>query len=154
MLIDEIDKRKQTQEPWRKAFICVWCFLMIIVCALSLYFRTDGIKKRQYVTEFLESISESAVVYVNGQSVDNPDDVIVQLLTLRKRQPHGSHPVEKLEVVVTNGEKQLKLVLGTDSEYNTEYWVYLVDKFRKVKEFPDNDLIGTIDRKESIQGRL
>ena len=147
MLIDEIGTRKDMLGPWRKVFLLVWVVVLSIGGVLAFHIEHEKEIKRQQVVTFLQSMDDSAVVYINGQPVDNHDAIILQLLTLRKRHPHGSHPVEKLKVVVTNGEKQLKLVLGTDSEYNTEYWVYLVDEYREGKEFPDNDIIGTIDRK-------
>ncbi|MBN2684069.1 MAG: hypothetical protein JXR40_02205 [Pontiellaceae bacterium] len=99
---------------------------------------------------YLESTGDFAVVSINGQPIDDYDDFIEQLLTLRKTTPHGFHPVEKFEVAVTKGKRKLKLVLGTDSEVNTECWVYLVDEFPAGEKFPsDNDIIGTIDLNES-----
>ena len=154
MLIDEIGTRKDHMpKPWRKVILLLWVVVLSIGGVLAFHIERDKESKRQHVVMFLQSMDDSAVVYINGLPVDDGDAVVVQLLTLRRRQGHGSHPVEKLEVEVTNGEKHLKLVLRTDSEFNTEYWVYLVDQFPPGNP-SDNLFIGKIDRKENIQGWL
>jgi len=147
MLIDKIGTRKNSHEPERKVILLVLVIVLSIGGVLAFHFERVDRMRRHYVISFLESTGDRAVVYINGQPLDNCDDVIMTLQTLRRSQPHGSLPVEKFEVIVTNRERHLKLVLGTDSEVNTEYWVYLVDEFPAGKKFPsDNDIIGNIDR--------
>ena len=155
MLIDEVDTRKIMSEPWHKVVFWVFVVIFVLGGALSFHIAHEKETKRTYVVNFLRELNDNAAIYVDGQVVAHPDDVIMTLLTLRKSAPHHSHPDAAFQVKVRTGEEQLKLVLGRDSDIKTEYWVYLVDKFPTGNEFPsDNDLIGSIDEQGGLQDWL
>lgn len=75
------------------------------------------------VQQLLESASRGAPVSINGQQVQNGDEVLTVLRDLRDLPAHHSHPVKKIIVEVSD-QGHLLLWLGRDSDNPREYWVY------------------------------
>jgi hypothetical protein len=75
------------------------------------------------VQRFLESQSRGATVSINGQRVQNGDEVLTALKSLSDLPAHHSHPVKKITVEISDGTR-LVLWLGRDSDNPREYWVY------------------------------
>lgn len=149
MLIDDVDTRKIMSKPWHKVVFWVFATVMVLGGAFSLHIAEEKESKRAYVVDFVRDLDDEAKIYVDGNATERSKDIIMTLLTLRKRAPHHSHPNESFQVVVENGEEQLRLVLGRDSDIKTEYWVYLVNKFPAKDSLPsDNDIIGSMDEKD------
>jgi hypothetical protein len=75
------------------------------------------------VQQLLESASRGAPVSINGQQVQNGDEVLIVLKGLRDLPAHHSHPVKRITVEVSE-HGHLLLWLGRDSDDPREYWVY------------------------------
>jgi len=90
---------------------------------------------RAEVIRFLGNISSEATVMVNGQTVQNPQDVISEVAKLTKLDAHHSHPTIRIHVDIINEDRRLRLELGRDSELPTEYWIFCPDyRFTKMNE--------------------
>jgi hypothetical protein len=78
---------------------------------------------RFQVQRFFESRSHGATVSINGQRVENADEIVTALQSLSDLPAHHSHPVKTMTVEISD-RTRLLLWLGRDSDNPREYWVY------------------------------
>ena len=74
--------------------------------------------------EFLDSISDQCVVHINGQPVQNRDEILSALKQFANLPAHHSHPTRELDVNISDPPHHLRLSLGRDSDDPHEYWVF------------------------------
>jgi hypothetical protein len=67
---------------------------------------------------------EQVVVRINGAVVTNPTEVVSALRMGATEMGHHSHPIRVLDVRVQSSRGVVDLVLGRDSGYSQEYWVF------------------------------
>ena len=84
---------------------------------------TSGSIAQFQVQQLLESASRGATVSINGQQVQNGDEVLTALRGFSDLPAHHSHTVKKITVEVSDRSHVL-LWLGRDSDNPREYWVY------------------------------
>jgi len=83
---------------------------------------TSGV--RTQTLRFLNNASAGARVEINGNMVDDPNNVISGLKTLTRIAAHHSQPMQRIRIVVADTNYSLSLELGRDSSRPSEYWVF------------------------------
>jgi hypothetical protein len=79
---------------------------------------------RREARRFLGESTGDATVYVNGQRISSPEEVLAALKGLAWYSAHHSHPTTRIEVDVMSSRGNLALELGRDSDNPREYWVF------------------------------
>jgi hypothetical protein len=73
---------------------------------------------------------------VNQQPVSDADKVISALKLLSPQFGYHSHPTKRIGVEINSENGHLTLVLGRDSDYPQEYWVF----YRKYRVSSNNEI--------------
>src|SRR5215471_8711187 len=79
---------------------------------------------RDQVMNALKSFRSDYQLRVNGRPVQNPDQILAMLKTLRGVFPHHSHPTGRIDVEVSDQSQDLRLWVCRDSDNPQEYWVF------------------------------
>ena len=98
-------------------FLISACTAMAAASIMTSYARHDALN-------FLQSLPQGYLVYVNGQQVAYPDEMILSLQQVAPYWAHHSHPTTRIRVDVHSNERNLRLELGRDSDNPKEYWVF------------------------------
>ncbi len=76
------------------------------------------------LAEFLEAVSPSAAISIDGRQVQNPAAVIDILRHIGDLPAHHSSPTRIMNVTVSDPPRRLSLWLARDSSDPHEYWVF------------------------------
>ena len=76
------------------------------------------------VAGFLASVSDHYTISVDGQVVQNRDQVLATLKEFTDLPAHHSHPTRELRVEISDPPRGMRLWLGRDSADPQEYWVF------------------------------
>jgi hypothetical protein len=102
-------------------FFLVSCVTaMIAAGVITTYARREALN-------FIQSLSGDYTVYVNEQQVRDSDKLISALKEIEPYWAHHSHPTKRIRVLIRNGERDLRLELGRDSDDPQEYWVFSLE---------------------------
>jgi hypothetical protein len=101
---------------------CV-CFIASVLIAIILHVGIAFVA-REEVKAFLGKVSPNVQIYIDEQQVNNTSQVINPLKNIRRFPSHGSHPTKKITIKIVNSDETLRLVLGRDSRYPQDYWVF------------------------------
>jgi hypothetical protein len=82
---------------------------------------------------FLQDLSGKYEVYVDSHLSRDPDKIVAALKTVTPKLGHHSHPTKMIRVDIQSDKGRLTLVLGRDSGYGQEYWVFY-PKYRITSE--------------------
>jgi hypothetical protein len=92
-------------------------------CGLLAGLTSDSIAQGQTL-DFLRSVSARASVCINGDEVQNSDEILNALRGIRKLLPHHSDPTRTMRVEISDGTRSLLLLVARDSADPHEYWVF------------------------------
>ncbi len=81
-------------------------------------------KARNAIVDLLNGPREEFVVTVNGWNPPNADAVLTALRGLHKPNPHHTHTIHDISVVIQRNARMLELTLGRDSALPQQYWVF------------------------------
>jgi hypothetical protein len=79
---------------------------------------------RGEVLGFLGGLSGHYTVCVDRQPAAEADKIIVALKRVAPYSAHHSHPAKRIRVDIRNGNQDLTLELGRDSQNPQEYWIF------------------------------
>lgn len=79
---------------------------------------------RNEALNFLENVSGTYRVYVDGREIANPDKIVSALKQIAPTEAHHSHPTKRILVEIKSDQGTLQLELGRDSDRRQEYWVF------------------------------
>jgi len=119
-------KTKRNTKDNKGAFV----FLKIAIWVLSAIavdlFVSDltTLTARDKVKSYLNELSSDVKVSVNGQLVENPNEVITELRKVAPLTAHGSHDTIRVPIEITDHNETLLIELGRDSTNVQEYWVF------------------------------
>lgn len=114
-------------------------FQLFVVGAITLWLKTsDDDITRYRMREKLED--RSYQLYLNGELMDslNTSLLVKELSQMDRPNYHNSDPKENFQLTMISKIDTLNVVLGQDSEFPTEYWVFW-------RESNSNDEIGKIN---------
>jgi hypothetical protein len=99
----------------------------IFVLAVLIAIVADSIVTtavRNEALGFLENVSGSYRVYLEGREAANPDRIVSALKQISPVEAHHSHPTKRILVEIRSDQGTLQLELGRDSDRQQEYWVF------------------------------
>lgn len=99
------------------------CFIGSIILIIALCHLME-LNLRNQVKRFLHEVSDNVKVSINGQFVEEPNQVVTELKKIIAIGRHGSHATKSIYIEVINQDKILKLELGRDSTNDQEYWIF------------------------------
>jgi len=76
------------------------------------------------VKSFLNEVYSDAQVYINGQKIKDPNQIIDEIKTVALLPVSASHTIKKIHIDIKNHDETLRLVLGRDSRNIQEYWIF------------------------------
>ncbi|MDO8302592.1 MAG: hypothetical protein Q7T18_05055 [Sedimentisphaerales bacterium] len=91
----------------------------------------------QEIKTFLYQLSANKQIFIDAREIKDTVAIISTLEQISQKQMHGSHSIKVVHVTIRDDGKTVELVLGRDSKYSNEYWVY-----RPSYKF--NDYIGGV----------
>lgn len=109
----------RTGFPIKTVTVFVLSILTAIVAATIL---TNA--ARNEALSFLEKVSGTYQVYVDGREAANPDKIVSALKQTAPTEAHHSHPTKRILVEIRSDQGTLQLELGRDSDRPQEYWVF------------------------------
>lgn len=104
-------------------FKSVLFFVLPILTVFCVGFISKSYAQDEVISA-LNSFSSDARVLVNGESTENPFDIIAVLKKTWQVYPHHSHPTKRIDVQISDESRSLVLRLGRDSDDPREYWVF------------------------------
>ncbi|MEO5913938.1 MAG: hypothetical protein ABIS50_06870 [Luteolibacter sp.] len=116
----------------------VAAFAISILACISIAVTSQSMT-RNSVELVLANLNDTFRIRIDGRQVEEAGEIIAGLKSLSSVQAHHSHPTHKFLVEATDGEVDLKLILGRDSSHPDEYWVFVPDHF-----ITSNNEIGRI----------
>ncbi len=117
------NKSRRVALPAKVPLKSVLFFVVPIVVAFSIAEFVQA-RSRAEALNFLRDLSGNYAVYVNSRAAKNPDAVIAALKTTAPIMGHHSHPTKMVHVDIQTANGGISLVLGRDSDYAQEYWVF------------------------------
>ena len=90
-------------------------------------FIISGIMERIVLREvrlFLNNVSPSAKVIIQGKSVDDGVKIIKGLAKAAPMPAHSSRDTKKFRIEIIDGDQGLTVDLARDSDHRREYWVF------------------------------
>jgi hypothetical protein len=117
------NKSRRVALPAKMPLKSVLFFAVPIVIAISIAEFVQS-RSRAEALNFLRDLSGNYIVYVDSRPAKNPDAVIAALKTIGPVMGHHSHPTKMIHVDIQTANGGISLVLGRDSGYAQEYWVF------------------------------
>jgi hypothetical protein len=104
----------------------VWAPVCAIILGFVMLMFCDFMKSssRIIVKRFLEKLPANASVTINDEPVENYKQIITELEKIVPLPAHRSHTIKNIHIEIYNQDKNLSVVLGKDSSYPHEYWVF------------------------------
>jgi hypothetical protein len=78
---------------------------------------------RDEVLSFIGN-DDSYRVIIDGQKTVDPGPYITELRKITNLAAHHSHPNRRINIEIIKSDKKLLLILGQDSQYKNEFWVF------------------------------
>ena len=103
-----------------KSFVCF--FGSIFVITIFNYGMKSAACER--VKAFLNKVSPDTQVYINGQQIKETGQIIIELKKVTMLVVGGSHTTKRIPIEIVSHDETLTLVLGRDSRYPQQYWVF------------------------------
>jgi hypothetical protein len=94
----------------------------IVLTGIVASIATDSMRKE--VLGFLNGLTGSYTVYLNGQIDREPEKIVGVLKGIAPYKGHHSHPTSSIRVDIRGPEKSITLELGRDSGRLDEYWIF------------------------------
>lgn len=93
---------------------------------ILLIFLFSGLVSRQAKSEFDKFVGDhnQVVIYIDGRPAAESMQALAALESMRQVEGHHSHPMNKILVELRSGSDKLLLVLGRDSDFPQEYWIF------------------------------
>ena len=85
-------------------------------------------KERERVIGWLNNLSGTYSVKIDGREVAEPTEIVSALKTIAHVPAHHSSPAQPLLFKVEAHSESLELFVGRDSQQPMEYWVFVPDK--------------------------
>jgi hypothetical protein len=79
---------------------------------------------RHEAQQFLRESTGDVTIYVNGQPMSDPEEVLAVLKGIAAHSAQHSHATTRIRVDVMSSKGNLALELGRDSSNSQEYWVF------------------------------
>jgi len=123
MRIRAENKSRRVALPAKLPVKSMGFFVVPIIIAIAIS-EIVAARSRTEALNFLRDLSGNYTVYVNSRPANNPDAIIATLKTTAPRMAHHSSPTKMIHVDIQTNNGALSLVLGRDSGYAQEYWVF------------------------------
>ncbi|MGD0573292.1 MAG: hypothetical protein ABSB11_09790 [Sedimentisphaerales bacterium] len=103
-----------------------WAPICAIILGFVVLMFCDIMKSssRILVKRFLEELPVNASVTINDKPVENSERIITELEKIALLPVHRSHTIRDIHIEIYNQGKNLSVVLGRDSSYPNEYWIF------------------------------
>ena len=111
------------RKRWRVFSVIALLFPICIVLGWLVFLTSTSIAQFK-AHEFLDSISNQCVVRINGKPVQNGDEILSALKTIRDLPAHHSSPTHTIDVELSDPPRHFSLWLARDSSNPHEYWVF------------------------------
>jgi hypothetical protein len=98
-------------------------FAVPVAVGLLAGWTSDSITQDQTL-DFLRSASAKASVSIDAHEVQNSDEILNALRSIRKLFPHHSDPTRTMRVEISDGTRSVLLLVARDSADPHEYWVF------------------------------
>jgi hypothetical protein len=98
--------------------------LSIFVIGIFAIQRGSEAKARGKILAELRALPPDYRVILNGRAAEDGHILIAAIERLQSVQPHHSHPMEPIRVLITSKSKTVNLVMARDSGRPDEYWVF------------------------------
>jgi hypothetical protein len=101
-------------------------FAGLFATPILLIFLFSSLIAEQARSEFTKFVRDhnSIVVSIGGRPVAQSTQALAALESMRQVVGHHSHPTNEILVELWSGRDKLPLVLGRDSDFPREYWVF------------------------------
>ena len=100
------------------------CFFVIPILVALAAANAVTTSARDEALNFMQGLSGSYTVYVNGQPARDTDRIVSTLRGVTPYWAHHSHPTKRIRVMIRSENGNLTLELGRDSGKPQEYWVF------------------------------
>jgi hypothetical protein len=111
------------RKRWRVFSVIALLFPICIVLGWLVSLTSTSIAQFK-AHEFLDLISNQCVVRMNGKPVQNRDEILSALKTIRDLPAHHSSPTHTIDVQLSDPPRHLSLWVARDSSNPHEYWVF------------------------------
>lgn len=103
---------------WPIGLVVFMSFMMLI---LSFFFKYEV---RKEVRNLLGKLSLKTKVMIDGKMSNKPQSIIEKLKKVTPLLAHRSHDINRINIVIEDGDKKININMGRDSENPDEYWIY------------------------------
>lgn len=107
----------------RTGVLLIAQLILIIIISIAIQ-SADNKRSVNELQRFL--IRNHAKIEVDGQPLDSAEakKIIAVLKTIHSVDAHHSHAINRIEVKIITAKDTLHIILGRDSEYKNEYWIF------------------------------
>lgn len=114
----------------------IWLlFLFVPVATNQILFDWVARDVRCTIFKYIEYYLD-VKIYASGKEVENPEIMLSSLKGISGFNGHHSHVVSRYNISIqSNGRDKLELILGQDSDFSNEYWIFY-PKFPVTRTIP------------------
>jgi hypothetical protein len=98
-------------------------FAVPIIIGWLIYLISTSIAQFK-ARQFLESVSDKCIVAINGNPVQNRNEILNTLRSVADLPTHHSSPTHMIDVDLSDPPRHLSLWVARDSSDRREYWVF------------------------------
>jgi hypothetical protein len=114
-----------TSGPKRRPALSVIALLFPISIVVGWLVSLTSTSIAQFKTrQFLDSVSNQCLIRINGRPVQNRDEILSALKSIRDLPAHHSSPTHMINVELSDSPRYLSLWVARDSSKPHEYWVF------------------------------